>query len=413
MRRQPVRFAFTIPRLKALKPQAKRYWVLDANTPGLAVMVTPAGRKSYYYVRKIRGRVERVRLGGIEMQAEHLKKAIGKLQGAIADGRSPTLDRHTLRAEMTLGELWELFKARRGNAKRSLDTNTTRYKLHLAGWAKRKLSAITRADVSALLAKITASSGPIAANRTRALLHTMFAVGIEAGLEIRNPVAGTSRNAETSKTRYLEPGELRRFWRALLAEPEDDTRQFLQLALLTAVRGSTLAAARWADIDLRDAVWHVPAESMKAGKPLDLPLAKRTVQILRERAKAASPGGEIVFPSTRTDSGHLATVPREGWRRVIERAEIAGVTPHDLRRTHATYGLAAGIPIEVLGKALGHTPIGGVTAIYAQADLQLVRLAVERTVDAILRVAEAPDTEDAGKVLEFPRPAWAIEAVQR
>jgi hypothetical protein len=66
----------------------------------------------------------------------------------------------------------------------------------------------------------------------------------------------------------------------------------------------------------------------------------------------------------------------------------------------------------VLGKALGHTPIGGVTAIYAQADLALVRLAVERTVDAILKVAEAPETEDAGKVLAFPRPAWAQEAVQ-
>jgi integrase len=97
---------------------------------------------------------------------------------------------------------------------------------------------------------------------------------------------------------------------------------------------------------------------------------------------------------------------------VVASAEIAGVTPHDLRRTHATYGLAAGIPIEVLGKALGHTPIGGVTAIYAQADLALVRLAVERTVDAILKVAEAPEAEDAGKVLAFPRPVWAQEAAQ-
>jgi hypothetical protein len=52
-----------------------------------------------------------------------------------------------------------------------------------------------------------------------------------------------------------------------------------------------------------------------------------------------------------------------------------------------------------------------VTAIYAQADLALVRLAVERTVEAILKVAEVPKAEDADKVLAFPRPAWA-EAVQ-
>jgi len=412
MRRKPDKFPFTVARLEALKPQAERYWVLDARTPGLAVMVTPKGRKSYYYVRKVRGRVERVRIGGIEMGAEALKRAIGKLQGAIADGRSPTQERHAVRAEMTLGELWELFKVRRGETKRSLSTDIRRYKLHLAGWAGRKLSAIRRGDVSALLAKITAGSGPIAANRTRALLHTMFNVGIEAGLEIANPVTGTTRNAETSKTRYLEPDELRRFWRALVAESEADTRQFLQLLLLTAVRSSTLAAARWTDIDLRGAVWHVPPEAMKAGKPLDLPLAKRAVKILRERAKAGPRETDHVFPATRSESGHLTTVPREGWLRVIGAAEIAGVTPHDLRRTHATYGLAAGIPIEVLGKALGHTPIGGVTAIYAQADLHLVRLAVERTVDAILRVAEAPERKDASKVLTFPRPAWAQKVAQ-
>jgi integrase len=136
------------------------------------------------------------------------------------------------------------------------------------------------------------------------------------------------------------------------------------------------------------------------------------VQILQERAKALPANAEFVFPSTLTKSGHLAAVPRKGWRRVTERAEIGGANPHDLRRTSATYGLAAGVPIEVLGKALGHTPHGGITSVYARADIQLVRLAVERTVEALLRIAEAPDTEDAGKVLEFPRPAWAQEAVR-
>jgi integrase len=410
MRRKSEKFPFTVARLKALKPKAERYWVLDAGTPGLAVMVTPAGKKSYYFVRKVAGRVERVRLGDVGMPEEALKKAIGKTQGQIADGRSPTRERHALRREMTLAELWALFQVRRA-AKRSLATDTLRYK-HLASLANRKVSAISHADVAALLAKITAESGPIAANRTRALLHSIFAVGIEAGLEIANPVAGTARNPEHSKSRYLEPDELRRFWRAVLAEPEDETRVFLQLLLLTAARGSTVASARWSDIDLKSAVWHVPPESMKAGKPLDLPLAKRTVEILSERADAAGDGAEWVFPSRRNESGHLLSVPREGWARVIGAAGIAGVTPHDLRRTHATYGLAAGIPIEVLGKALGHTPIGGVTAIYAQADLALVRLAVERTVEAILKVAEVPKAEDADKVLAFPRPAWA-EAVQR
>jgi integrase len=410
MKRKPQRIAFTIARLKALKPQAERYWVLDTNTPGLSVAVQPTGRKSYYFTRKVNGRVERVKVGPVGMPESDLKRVIGKLQGAIADGKSPTQERRRVRREMTLGELWTLFKVRRGEAKRSFTADKQRYEAHLEAWAKRKLSTITRPAVAELLARIAASGGPVTANRTRSLLSVMFSTGIAAGLDIQNPVQGTTHNKEVSRDRYLEPDELRRFWRALLAEPEDDTRVYFQLALLTAVRSATLTAARWADIDLRDAVWHIPAEYMKAAKPLDLPLADRTVEILRTRFSAAAPGATFVFPSADRSSGYIAT-PREGWTRVIERAGITGVKPHDLRRTHATYGLAAGIPIEVLGKALGHTVIGGVTAIYARADIQLVRLAVERTVDAILRVAEAPETEDASKVLAFPRPAWANGAV--
>jgi integrase len=400
---------FTDARIRTLKLETKRYDLYDDGARGLVVTVRPEGSKVFYLVRKIGGRVVRYRLARTdEINVEKARKQATILLGEIASGKNPAEKRGAVRAEMTLGELWELFKERRA-AKRSLATDKTRYNLHLKSWARRKLSAIRRADVAALLAKITADSGAIAANRTRALLHTMFEVGIEGGLEIQNPVAGTTRNPERSKQRYLQPDELRRFWQALLAEADSDTREFLQLLLLTGVRSGTLTSAQWNDIDLKDAVWHIPPESMKAGKPLDLPLASRTLKILTERAKLVTPEARFVFPSARTESGHLATVPREGWMRVLTRAKVSGVTPHDLRRTHATYGLAAGIPIEVLGKALGHTPIGGVTAIYAQADLQLVRLAVERTVAAILKVAEAPESKRAAAVLEFPRPAWATQ----
>ena len=412
MRRKSERFAFTVARLKALKPKAERYWVLDTGTPGLAVMVTPAGKKSYYYVRKVAGRVERVKLGDVGIPEDALKKAIGKTQGQIADGRSPTEERRAARTAMTFGEAWVLFSERRGVAKRTFGSDERRYNSYLTAWSNRRLSVISRSDVATLLAGITAKAGPIAANRVRSLLSTIFNVAREAGLEIANPVSGTTRNAERRRSRYLEPDELKRFWQVLLTEADDDTREFLQLLLLTAVRCSTLTAARWADIDLQTATWHIPAESMKAGKPLDLPLATRTVEVFRGRAARAMPEVTFVFPSMRVGLEHLASGPRRGWTRVLAAAKITGIRPHDLRRTHATYGLAAGIPIEVLGKALGHTPIGGVTAIYAQADLALVRLAVERTVDAILKITETQDNEDASKVLAFPRPAWAQEVAQ-
>ena len=393
--RPPVRIVFTKPRLVALAPKAKRYWVLDAKTPRLAAMVTPRGAKSYYFVKKARGRLERVRIGSVaELSVEKARQRVAVLGGDVADGRSPTEDRRAIRAEITLGQLWEAFKGRHGPKKRSFTTDERRYEKHLESWASRRLSSIDRTAVIRLFDSITAASGPGAANRVRALLHTLFEKAREWGAEIVNPVAGTPRNRETSKERYLSPEELRKFLIAVGDDHDEDTRDFLKLLLFTGVRRGTLCAARWEDLALKDAIWRIPAEYMKAGRSLEIPLAPAAVAILRERESRALAGAIWVFPG-RAEAGHTVGF-RAGWHRVLDRAGIAGVTEHDLRRTFAVYSLEAGVQLPVIAKVLGHTPVGGVTAIYARPTAGQVRAGVERTVEHILAVAQG----DA-KVLPF------------
>lgn len=43
--------------------------------------------------------------------------------------------------------------------------------------------------------------------------------------------------------------------------------------------------------------------------------------------------------------------------------------------------------LPVIAKVLGHTPVGGVTAVYARPTPAQVRAAVERTVECMLAVA--------------------------
>jgi integrase len=410
MAKQKRVLGFTEPRIKRLKPEPKRYDVHDTEVHALIVTVRPEGSKVYYLLKKIGGRTVRHRIAPVaDLPVEEARRQAKILVGEVASGKNPAQVRAAARAESTLAAVWEQLtdEGGRWQTKRSLASDRRRWKLHLHTLAGRKMSAVTKADVNKLLTKITTSKKPYAANRVRALLHALFSEYINDGNEIPNPVHGTTINEETSRERALEHGELRRWWAAVLEE-EPDVRHFLQLLLLSGVRCGTLTTARWEHIDLRDAVWHIPPESMKAGKPLDLPLAERTVKILQERAEAAAPGAVWVFPSTESRTGHLSRIPARGWRRVIRRAEIVGVRPHDLRRTFATYGHGVGVPINVLGKALGHTKHGGVTATYAKVKPQEVRWAVERTVSALLRIAES---EDNGKVLDFGvRPAWAQEA---
>jgi hypothetical protein len=55
--------ALTVRGIEALKPQAKRYEVFDALTPGLAIRVTPHGHKSWVLFYRHHGRLRRLTLG--------------------------------------------------------------------------------------------------------------------------------------------------------------------------------------------------------------------------------------------------------------------------------------------------------------------------------------------------------------
>jgi integrase len=79
----------------------------------------------------------------------------------------------------------------------------------------------------------------------------------------------------------------------------------LRLLALTFVRPGTVAAARWAHIDLKAAMWVVPFEHLKmateredAGKSQDdyiIPLSRQAVALLRD-LHAISGESEYLFP---------------------------------------------------------------------------------------------------------------------
>jgi integrase len=398
-----VEHVFTEAYIAWLKPKPERYEIHDKGRPGLLVRVSPTGHKSFCVVQRVKGRgMERHTLGAFpKVSVADAQKKAKILTGRGAAGESTVGERRKLKSEMTLGELWTLFLERHAKAnKRSWETDARRWKKHLALLAGERLGTFTTPRVAALLADIGARCGTGAANRVRALLFTMFEKGRrEWGLGTANPVQDTPRNPEHGKDRYLLPEELRRFIKALEADPDANTRDWLHLALFTGQRGGTLCRAKWANLNLKDGAWSIPAEDMKAGKPLLVPLAPAVVELLRERRALAAKGAVYVFPSSRPE-GLIAT-PRDGFKRVLKAADVTGLTPHDLRRSFATWAQDAGTPSIVLARLLGHSPVPGmaVTGLYAQTPLDVLRRWSERTVENMLKVARAPED---GKVLRFP-----------
>jgi len=369
--------------LASLPTPATRVEIWDTDVPGLLVRVTPAGRRTFCVRHRVKGGgIERVTIGPHPQVSVRLAREKAKaIVAQLATGHSFKEERQKARQSaaskpLTLGQLWNrYFEEHARPYKRSAATDARRWRRHLSEWAHVPLAEITTGKVAEWLVRIKATSGPGSANRVRALLSAMFTFARrQLGLAVGNPVLDTPRSPERSRERYLLPGEVRRFVDACRASEDVDAADFAMLALFTGARSGSLCAMRWRDLDLRDGMWMIPAQYMKAGRELQVPLCKTALAILRRREKTAS--GEWVFPGA--SDGHL-TPPRAGLRRILKAAEITTPTTfHDLRRTFATYGVEGGAGLGEIARLLGHSVAGGVTAVYARTPMSTLRRAVER-----------------------------------
>jgi len=86
---------------------------------------------------------------------------------------------------------------------------------------------------------------------------------------------------------------------------------------------------------------------------------------------------------------------RTKWTEVTADLGLAGITPHDLRRTFGSLARAAGADLRFIQKAMGHESITTTARIYAhlyEDELDTVADALDR----IARKGPAEPTEDAG-----------------
>src|SRR5262249_18477979 len=138
--------------------------------------------------------------------------------------------------------------------------------------------------------------------------------------------------------------------------------------------------------------WTIPAQEFKTRKPLTVPLAPEAIGILTRRKTNAI--NDWVFPS-RSRSGHLVE-PKTAWERIRERAKLADVRIHDLRRTLGSWQAALGTPLNIIGRSLGHLR-QETTAIYARLNLDPVRASVNAAAAAIATAAKGEEKNEKRK----------------
>jgi len=164
------------------------------------------------------------------------------------------------------------------------------------------LTQVKPADIMALCDKIKARGAPKMALLTRNVIRRMYDFAIARQMADTNPAQALVARfiaTEESRTRVLEPWEIGLVLRAIYAS---DIRRALKLALnllfITMVRKTELTEAKWAEFNLDEAIWDIPAERMKKDKPHRVYLSHQAMDMLKELLTYAG-GSEYVFPSTR------------------------------------------------------------------------------------------------------------------
>src|SRR5690606_3741134 len=72
----------------------------DAHTNRITVMVFPSGSKTFYYIKKIAGKVEKIKVGRFpDLSVEQARKKVHEFNHAVADGKNPQDTRRAFNKE--------------------------------------------------------------------------------------------------------------------------------------------------------------------------------------------------------------------------------------------------------------------------------------------------------------------------
>jgi integrase len=362
---------FTDRQIQNLKLKDQRYEVFEDH--GFGVRVAPTGRKTFIYLYRMPGEIKKRRLTlgnypALSLAEAHLLYAEARemvARGIDPGAKALTEKEEERKAPTVAGLVDEYLKKWAEPRKRSWATDKRIIEKDvLPEWGRRKAKDLTRRDVIRLLDNIVDRGAPIMANRTLAVIRKMFNFAVARDIVPASPCAAIQTpSREQRRDRVLSAEETKIFWHGLEGTRiTEGIRLALKLQLVTAQRKGEVISAEWAEIDLQEKWWTIPAEKTKNRLPHRVPLSMLAIEIL-EAAKNLAGDSRWVFPSPR-GAGHITPTAVDHALRIdLNTLEIDNFTPHDLRRTAASHMTSGGTLRLVVSKILNHVE-SGVTSVY-------------------------------------------------
>jgi integrase len=286
---------------------------------------------------------------------------------------APVLDIPKASRSITLGDFVEQFLNHQAKLHpRSLRTYYRAQCKNFLDWAgkDRPLAGLTLKDLQAFQAYRATVNMRSSVNRSFQVLKTLFRFAVEWGFLTESPAAAIRKFREPGGRRvFLEAADQQRILNAC----QEPFRFLVLTALRTGLRRGELLGLRRRDVDFSRS--HVTLIETKTDTPRHVPLLPE----IRETLLALADGLPDDAKLFRTSAGKPYSAPgvETNWRRTRRRAGLQHVHFHDLRHSYASDCLAAGVPLTVIQRWLGHRSIKTTERYLHLADKQVQQAVVD------------------------------------
>ena len=351
-------------RIRDAKPEPKTRFLWDGQVKNLGMRITPKGAKSFVLFYRTAGRKRLATLARCsEISLKAARERAGRELAAIRAGESGPLERRKIAREAptvndALSKFFDEYAPARMEAGRLTEKTVTDYRKQARRYVgpllgTLQVAKVTRRDVEKFAAKLVDT--PAQRNRTLAFLSRIFTLTEywEWRSQRTNPVRGIERAKEQARDRVLAPSEL-----ATLAGSLDHLNArypfpvaAIRVAAMTGLRISECLSLTWEHVSFETARATLP--KTKTGRRV-VPLAASVLDLLAGLPRIN--GNPWVFAGTKGAATTYKTT-RRVFAEACDRAGLADVRLHDLRRSVATNLAASGVNAYTLRDVLGHATL--------------------------------------------------------
>ena len=370
--------ALTDTEIKKAKAKVKAYGLNDSG--GLYLWITPPGGRLWRWAYRFDRKEKLMSFGKYPAVSLALaRERHAEARKLLATGVDPMAQRKAEKTEEKIAsensfqsvtaqwlEHWQ-----EGKSSRHVDTVRRRMAADiLPCLGARPIAEIEAPELVAMANAIQDRGARDIAKRALETVGQVFRYGIAHGYSKRNPsseIRPSDILKPTRKVNYarVDAKELPTLLKRIeVYQGKQVTRLAMKLMATTFVRTSELIGAKWAEFDLENARWDIPAERMKMRTPHIVPLARQALEVL-EMLRELTGNNEWLFPG---DLNAAQPMSNNTILKALERMGYKGrMTGHGFRGLASTILHEQGYVHDHIELQLAHAPRNAVSAAYNHA----------------------------------------------